>query len=380
MSRSSSNRSECQGYSNHAGSASSSFSFEASVGDSQGAHIAALCMSVRGATSPIIIRTTVLPSRRPIQPKEVRQDFRHCMGEFSEEDLTRLRAHYHIPSHAAGLVPGVEANLTTLYVLRVSHNEEHNPGPPRGCTYYILGLEALEGYKADLTTNPVFPLEQVEDSSTPQPLAPEDIPVLVRLFLGEQSATPMVQEEVVAQASLVSNPSPPSVPSAQAALAHASPPPLTPAEPSAARKRKGSPSVSPRIAQSQRRPEKAHVPQTLAPCPPLPVGIPYAAGKSSSDMDHEELISSLSSLGYKSFTLQVLLPRPIGAFYPHMERETLRTGRDEALQSNDRLLGQLEESRAQFRTMEANVEDVEGLGSLMHGSNAGWDILTYSFN
>ncbi|GAA0141909.1 hypothetical protein LIER_02943 [Lithospermum erythrorhizon] len=106
-----------------------------------------------GAPSPTIMRTTDNPSRCPTQPREVRLDLHHCRSELSEEDLTRFQSLYQIPSpgspytdstppglievckgfsmpcgfytgllvlKAAGLLPGVEANVTSLEVLRVT--------------------------------------------------------------------------------------------------------------------------------------------------------------------------------------------------------------------------------------------------------------------
>ncbi|GAA0176457.1 hypothetical protein LIER_44018 [Lithospermum erythrorhizon] len=60
------------------------------------------------------------------------------------------------------------------------------------------------------------------------------------------------------------------------------------------------------------------------------------------------------------------------------ERESLRTGREEALQSNDRLLFQLTKSQLEAQIMEVNLEGirtVEGLGELVHGSDAGHELL-----
>ncbi|GAA0161617.1 hypothetical protein LIER_17892 [Lithospermum erythrorhizon] len=60
------------------------------------------------------------------------------------------------------------------------------------------------------------------------------------------------------------------------------------------------------------------------------------------------------------------------------ERESRRAGRDEMLQTNDSLLGQLSESQRQAWIMEASLEGVrttEGLGDLVRGSDTGCDLL-----
>ncbi|GAA0145032.1 hypothetical protein LIER_05320 [Lithospermum erythrorhizon] len=65
------------------------------------------------------------------------------------------------------------------------------------------------------------------------------------------------------------------------------------------------------------------------------------------------------------------------------EKEILCTSKDEALQSNDRLLSQLEESRAQAMIMETSLKGIqmlEGLRDLVRSSDVGRKLLLCSFS
>ncbi|GAA0141911.1 hypothetical protein LIER_02945 [Lithospermum erythrorhizon] len=75
---------------------------------------------------------------------------------------------------------------------------------------------------------------------------------------------------------------------------------------------------------------------------------------------------------------------PVGKREAFMrEIETLRTGRDEALEANNHLLGKLEESRTQVRIIEVGLEgtqSVEGLRDLLQGLDAGRELLIQFFD
>ncbi|GAA0141502.1 hypothetical protein LIER_35404 [Lithospermum erythrorhizon] len=174
----------------------------------------------------------------------------------------------------------------------------------------------------------------------------------------------------------------------------------------------GPPLASPRPSQSLRRSERT-------PPPPPPAAL-----------NHAELISSFSTLGDKAghlegelkalkkekareegvlkcllknlegehTTLQekyVLNVQCIGVVRAELEgmqagrdselkeMDTLRVGRDEMLQTHDRLLDQLTESQRQAQIMEATLEGTrtaEGLSELVRSSDAGHDLLFQHFS
>ncbi|GAA0171091.1 hypothetical protein LIER_25206 [Lithospermum erythrorhizon] len=197
-------------------------------------------------------------------------------------------------------------------------------------------------------------------------------------------------------------------------------------EPSMPRKKVGSPLPSPRPALSHRRSEKAPLLHSFTPH----AQGPPTSEKCLSDMDHRELISSLSTLGYKLFklngvalrsyrkllssyeeasgsssrvpqleqelkTLRKEKAREVGILQCRLKnldeehdtlkeswRETFCTRKDEELQSNDRFPGQLEESRNQAKVLETSLEGIqtpEGLGDLVRSSDAGRELLLQSF-
>ncbi|GAA0156258.1 hypothetical protein LIER_38245 [Lithospermum erythrorhizon] len=84
---------------------------------------------------------------------------------------------------------------------------------------------------------------------------------------------------------------------------------------------------------------------TPAPCRPFPIELPRL-GKSLFDMGHEELISSVSSLGNRGVRVERnSAQQEMKAF--RKEMDTLRIGLEKAVQASERLLTRLEDCQGQ---------------------------------
>ncbi|GAA0158429.1 hypothetical protein LIER_15459 [Lithospermum erythrorhizon] len=341
---------------------------------------------------------------------------------------------------ATDLAPGSVADLGALDSLRATYNVgDHAPLP-------LLIVPTTSSDQQPLRPRPsaggpsvtspsddkgsVLPVGQVGTTT------PADGPILV----GEHSATvvlePKGHKEVGSATPLDSTPSP--LPTSVVQDTGSSP--SAPEGPSASKKRMRSPPSNPLPIQSQRRSDKAlfsrvrilsFILPSILQLPAPPAGGSSLLKKPSTDPSHEELISSLSTLGDKEVSLRSykrLLAsykeasgsssrvsqleqehrtltkekaQEEGSLQPRLknlagdnntlkekyasikEREVLRTSRDEAFQSNDRLLGQLEESRTQATILETSLEGIqtpEGLRDLGRGSEAGRELLLRSFS
>ncbi|GAA0146533.1 hypothetical protein LIER_06462 [Lithospermum erythrorhizon] len=180
----------------------------------------------------------------PPQPREVGVEIDRYGSELSESYLASLKTRFSIP-------PG-------LIIRRPLAIEQANTLPLGIRTIFVVALE-------------------------------NGIRLLFHTFVGGVLSVVMVLElenhgEVGSTVPLATNPSPPPAPLIQTAQVHISPSPPSLAELSVSRKRKRS------------------LPTSIL-CPSLPLRLP-PSGTSPNDMGHEELISSLSSLGSEEAALR----------------------------------------------------------------------------
>ncbi|GAA0185024.1 hypothetical protein LIER_32312 [Lithospermum erythrorhizon] len=198
--------------------------------------------------------------------------------------------------------------------------------------------------------------------------------------LRECSATLVLETEdhgeVGATTPLAANPSPLPTPLTQAVQAPTSPLPPTTSKPSASKKSKGSSPASPRSTHSQRISEKA--PNIVLHPPRGCSSYEESSGSTSHIPQLEwELEDLRKHKAQEEGTLRRRLKNLAGVYDSRKERYAASVRKKDTLRAK---LEGVEESRAQVRTMEANLEDTEGHRGMLQGSDAGRELLAQSFN